>query len=110
MGIGVLQASDRGEDLRYSDEEVRRNLPSDCYVIVLLAGSTSIVSKGVIWSRRIDEMLDERCPCHSERSTEETTGDSHDGFESDVESSQRRIDQLIEDRNEDDQYDRINVL
>lgn len=73
--------------------------------MVLVAEGTFVVGTG-----NVDLVLDDGCPGHGEGAEEEAEGDADDGLEFPAHPTETRVDNLVENRDEDDQDDRIDVV
>lgn len=79
--------------------------------IIAIRQLASVALEGVLiaWRRGVDEFLDKGCIGDGNRSHYEAPEYPRDRLELDSKSSKPGIDQSVEDRNEDDDGDRIDV-
>lgn len=113
LGVGVLEAGDGGEDLRHTDEHVRRGLDGDVDVVAGgLAVDDGEVAAGrfVTGAGHVDEVLHDGGVHHGQRGDDEPERDTGDGTEADVEAAQQGVHESLEQGNEDDDGDGVEVL
>lgn len=105
---GEFETGDGGKDLRDGDEEVGEDLPGDRDIV----GGLVLVAEGafVVGAGDVDFVLDDCCPGHGEGAEEKAEGDADDGLELPAHATETGVDDLIENRDEDDQDDGINVV
>lgn len=113
LGVGVLETSDGGEDLRDTDQHVSTGLGSNVDVVALsntvdlasLAERVAVARAGLV-----DVVLNNSSVDHSKRSNPETSGDTVDGREVDLVLAEEREEELVHERQENDNGDGIEVL
>src|SRR5690242_6620544 len=113
FGVGVLETSDRGENLGNTDEHVGAGLGGNVDVVTLgntidLAGIAERVA--ITGTSLVDVMLDDSGVDHGKRGDPEPSGDTVDGREVDLVLAEEREEELIHDRQEDDNGNGIEVL
>lgn len=113
FGVGVLETGDRGENLGDTDEHVGTGLGGNVDVVTLgntidLAGIAERVA--VARTSLVDVVLDDSGVDHGKRGDPETSGDTVDGREVNLVLAEEREEELIHDRQEDDDGNGIKVL
>lgn len=113
LGVGVLEAGDRCKNLRDTDEHVRASLGGNVDVVAVddavnLCSRTERVV--VARSGLVDEVLDDCCVDHSKRCNPETADDTVDRGEWDLVFAECRHEDLIDERQENDDSNGIEVL
>lgn len=113
LGVGILEAGDRGEDLGDTDEHVGRGLDGDVHVVTVGgAVDDGGVAEGlaVAGAGGVDQVLDDGGVHHGEGGDDEAQGDTGDGAEGDLQTAHDRVDDRLEQGDEDDDGDRVKVL
>jgi hypothetical protein len=114
LGVGVLETSDRGEDLRDTDKHVCTGLGGDMDVVALAlavgVGAGRAEGLTVAGPGLVDVVLDNGGVDHGQGTDPESGHDTVDGREVDLGLAQRGEDKLVDDRQEDNDRDRVEVL
>lgn len=113
LGIGVLEAGDGGEDLGETDEHVGRGLDGDVHVVTVgdaVDDGGGAEGLAVAGSGGVDDVLDDGGVHHGEGGDDEAQGDTGDGPEGDLQTAHNRVNDRLEEGNEDDDGDRVKVL
>ena len=111
LGEGILETGDGGKDLSQTHEDVHGCLEGN----VGLVGDGSTVGKitleGELEARAlvIDEALDTGSVGHGAGAEEEADGNTRDRTEGDVHLAEQGVEALLDDRDEDDDGDRVEV-
>lgn len=114
LGVGVFETGDGGKNLGDTDEHVSGGLDGDMDVVAqsdtvdltLWTGERVLVA----WSCAVDEVLDDGSVGHGKRGNDETDGDTGDGWEWDVKFLHDRVDDAVEDGDEDENGNGVEVL
>jgi hypothetical protein len=103
---GKLKTGNRGEDLRESNKNVwhglcpnvdgRGDIFAGVHVFTTLAGG-------------VNEVLDDGCANHCERSEDKAKGHALDGSELDASFAERRVKEVVDDWDEDHKRDGVQV-
>lgn len=106
--IRTFESSNRGENLRDTDEDIASRLRPyvEIYERLLLA------SRGVVSAdtQFVNVGLDDGSPDHGAGGGSESERNLLDGSEFDVESSEEGVDDEVEDGDEDDERERVDWL
>lgn len=112
--MGSSRRRTRDEDLSQTNKDVGWRLDRNMNVIwqrsLAVHASGTATGLAVAWSSGINDMLYDGSVSKAQPSEEEADGYTRDGLEFDVHLAQERVDQLIQDWNEDDDGDGIEVL
>jgi hypothetical protein len=107
LGVGVLEAGDGGEDLRERDEDVGRSLSPNGEI---WRSSLTIVRKLSTGRFDVDEVLNQGRDHHAEHGADETALDLLQWSEVEAQPGDLRVEDLVEDGDEDEQGDRVQVV
>jgi hypothetical protein len=114
LGVGVLETGNGRKDLRDTDEHVRAGLRGDVDVVAL-DGAGCVLGGVAQWlavtgAGCVDVVLNDGSVDHGEGCNPETAGDTVNRGESDVALAQERHEELVNERQEDDDSNGIKVL
>lgn len=113
LGVGVLETSDGGENLRDTDKHICTGLGSNVDVVALSnTVNLARIAEGVAVARAslVDVVLDNGGVDHGKRGNPETGSDTVDRREVDPVLAEEREEELVHDRQEDDDGNGVEVL
>ena len=112
--VRVFQPRHGDEDLRDADEDVGGRLHGDVHVVGQRGGAVqargAAARVAVARARGVDDVLDDGGVGEAEGGEDEADGDAGDGLELDARAAQGRVDEAVEDGDEDDDGDGVEVL
>ena len=104
----------RNEDFSQANEDVCRRLHGDVNMVGQRAGavhaSRAVARRSVTGSSAVDDVLHDRGVHQTERSQEETNGDTRDGLELDLHLAQDGVDDTVQNGNEHDDRDSCDIV
>ena len=113
LGVGILETSDGGEDLRDTNEHVSTSLCGNMNVVALVNAIDKVsVAEGftVAGSGLVDVVLNDAGVDHGERSNPETSYNTVDRRERNLVLAERRHEPLVDKGQEDDDGNGVEVL
>lgn len=112
LGEGVLESGDGRKDLADADENIRtRDDPDVDRGWERVAGSVGAFGGkfAVAWAHLADVVLENNCVDHRSTDDHEAGRNTLDGAEVDALPAQERVDDVVKDRDEDDDRDGVQV-
>lgn len=110
LGERVLERSDRGEDLRDAAQHVRQRLHPDGDVRVLVQLLEAVIGLLPAGPFLVDVVLRHAGGDHGAARDEEPGGDALQRREVDPDPAEERVHDLVHDRDEDDEGERVQVV
>lgn len=110
LGVGVLQTSDRDENLCETDEDVRGGLDGNVDVVRHVHALGALPWGVVARTFLVDQVLNNSGVGEAERGEGKANGDTSNGAKLNASAAKDGVDDAVKDGSEDQNGDRVEVL